>query len=189
MRWICYLTKNRENHTSDCKHLTKNARQSFFGHPCLLSLNPLRESIQLLLLKKRDIRRSTQNIIALVKSLLFSNLRVGQKKMHSFGGRPRERIQILLWFIQSSLSSKLWVRCFCLGYSNILFLWWPFPDIPNEGDWWVRDSLLPSFSERRGLLGFKLFCFLTACSRLNQSEGLLASIQWKARLASVFTTL
>ena len=37
---------------------------------------------------KRDIRRSTQNIIALVKSLLFS------KKMHSFGGRPRESIQI-----------------------------------------------------------------------------------------------
>ena len=39
-------------HTGDCKHLTKNARQCFFGHPCLLSLNPLRESIQLLLWKK-----------------------------------------------------------------------------------------------------------------------------------------
>jgi len=75
------------------KHLTKNAWQSFFGHPCLLSLNPLRESIQLLLW---DICRSTQNIVAFVKSLLFSNFRVGQKKMHSFGGCPRERIQILL---------------------------------------------------------------------------------------------
>ena len=32
--------------------LPKNARQSFFGHPCLLSLNPLGESIQLLLWKK-----------------------------------------------------------------------------------------------------------------------------------------
>ena len=95
----------------------------------------------------------------------------------------------LLCFIQSSLLSKLWVRCFCLGYSNNLFLWWPFPDIPNEGDWWVRDRLLPSFSGKRGLLGFKLFCFLTACSGLDPSEGLVASIQWKARLASVFTTL
>ena len=35
--------KTRKNHTSDCKHLTKNARQCFFGHPCLLSLIPLRE--------------------------------------------------------------------------------------------------------------------------------------------------
>ena len=69
--------------------------------------------------------------------------------MYSFGGRPRERIQILLWFIQSSLLSKLWVRCFSLGYLNILFLWWPFPDIPNEGNWWVRDRLLPSFSEEK----------------------------------------
>jgi len=102
----------------------------------------------------------------------FSQTSVGQKKMYSFGGRPRERIQILLWFIQSSLLSKLWVRCFSLGYLNILFLWWPFPDIPNEGNWWVRDRLLPSFSEeKRGLLGFKLFCFLTACSGLNPSEG------------------
>ena len=42
---------------------------------------------------------------------------------------------------------KLWVWCFCLLYWNIL-LWWPFPDIPNEGDWWVRDRLLPSFSVR-----------------------------------------
>ena len=108
--------------------------------------------------------------------------------MHSFGGRPRERIQILLWFIQSSLLSKLWVRCFCLGYSNILFLWWPFPDIPNEGDWWVRDRLLPSFSQKGStwlqviLLSYGLFP--------TESEwGLLASIQWKAWLASVFTTL
>ena len=44
-------------------------------------------------------------------------------------------------------------------------------------------------SVKKGRLGFKLFCFLTACSRLNPSEGLVASIQWKARLASVFTTL
>ena len=65
----------------------------------------------------------------------------------------------------------------------------PFPDIPNEGDWWVTDRLLPSFSKKRGLLGFKLFCFFTAYSQLNLSEGLVASIQWKARLASVFTTL
>ena len=39
--------------------------------------------------------------------------------MHSFGGCPRERIQILLWFIQSSLLSKLWVRCFWLGDLDI----------------------------------------------------------------------
>ena len=95
-----------------------------------------------------------------------------------------ERIQILLWFIKSSLLSKLWVQCFCLVYSHILFLWWTFPDIPNEGDWWVRDRLLPSFSEK-GVY----FCLLTVCSLLNQSKGLVASIQWKTRLASVFTTL
>ena len=47
------LPKTGKNHTGDCKHLTKNARQSFFGHPCLLSLNPLRESTQLLLLNKK----------------------------------------------------------------------------------------------------------------------------------------
>ena len=46
------LPHQKQNHTGDCKHLTKNARQCFFGHPCLLSLNPLRESIQLLLWKK-----------------------------------------------------------------------------------------------------------------------------------------
>ena len=46
--------------------------------------------------EKRDIRRSTQNIIALVKPLLFSNLRVGQKKMHSFGGRPRAHSNIIV---------------------------------------------------------------------------------------------
>ena len=68
--------------------------------------------------------------------------------------------------IQSSLLSKLSVQCFSLGYSIILFLWWPFPDIPNEGNWWVRDRLLPSFSKKRGL-GFKLFCLLMACSLLN----------------------
>ena len=109
--------------------------------------------------------------------------------MHSFKGRPRERIQILLWFIQSSLLSKLWVRCFCLGYSNILFLWWPFPDIPNKGDWWVRDRLLPSFSEKGVYLALSYFAFLRLVPDWQQSEGLVASIQWKARLASVFTTL
>ena len=108
--------------------------------------------------------------------------------MHSFGGRARERIQILLWFIQSSLFSKLWVRCFCLGYSNILFLWWPFPDIPNEGNWWVRDRLLPSFSEKKGSTWLQII--LPSYSLFpTESEGFLASIQWKARLASVFTTL
>jgi len=108
--------------------------------------------------------------------------------MHSFGGRPRERIQILLWFIQSSLLSKLWVRCFCLGYSNILFLWWPFPDIPNEGNWWVRDRLLPSFSEKKGSTWLQII--LPSYGLFpTESEGFLASIQWKARLASVFSTL
>ena len=44
--------KTGKTHTGDCKHLTKNAWQSFFGHPCFLSLNPLGESIPLLLWKK-----------------------------------------------------------------------------------------------------------------------------------------
>ena len=48
-----------------------------------------------------------------------------------------------------------------LGYSNILFLWWPFPDIRNEGNWWVRDRLLPSFSEKKGVyLASNYFAFL-----------------------------
>ena len=109
--------------------------------------------------------------------------------MHSFGGCPRERIQILLWFIQSSLLSKLWVRCFCLGYSNILFLWWPFSDIPNEGDWWVRDRLLPSFSEKRGSSWLQVILLSYGLFRTKSEWGVVASIQWKARLASVFTTL
>ena len=56
-------------------------------------------------------------------------------------------------------------------------------------DGWGTVCCHHSANKKRGLLGFKLFCFLTTCSRLNQSEGLVASIQWKARLASVFSTL
>ena len=110
--------------------------------------------------------------------------------MYSFGGRPRERIQILLWFIQSSLLSKLWVRCFSLGYLNILFLWWPFPDIPNEGNWWARDRLLPSFSEeKKGSSWLQVILLSYGLFRTESEWGVVASIQWKARLASVFTTL
>ena len=113
--------------------------------------------------EKRDIRRSTQNIIALVKPLLFSNLRVGQKKMHSFGGRPRERIQILLWFIQSSLLSKLWVRCFWLGDLDIQ-IFSSYGDRSQISQMKVTDGwgtvCCHHSAKKRGLLGFKLFAFL-----------------------------
>ena len=112
--------------------------------------------------EKRDIRRSTQNIIALVKPLLFSNLRVGQKKMHSFGGRPRAHSNIIVIYSIVALIKTLgsMFLTWRLGYSYILFLWWPFPDIPNEGDWWVRDRLLPSFSEKGVSLASSYFTFL-----------------------------
>ena len=79
-----------------------------------------------------------------------------------------------------------------------MFLSWIFKysllmvTVPRYPKWrWLMGEgpFVAIIQRKRGLLGFKLFCFLTACSRLNQSEGLVASIQWKARLASVFTTL
>ena len=79
-----------------------------------------------------------------------------------------------------------------------MFLSWIFKyshlmvTIPRYPKWrWLMGEgpFVAIIQQKRGLLGFKLFCFLMACSRLNPSEGLVASIQWKARLASVFTTL
>ena len=119
MRWTCYLTKNREKPYRWLQAPYQKCTAKFLWTSLPSFSKSTQREHSIITVEKRDIRRSTQNIIALVKPLLFSNLRVGQKKMHSFGGRPRERIQILLWFIQSLHLSKLWVRCFWLGDLDI----------------------------------------------------------------------
>ena len=169
MRWTCYLTKNREKPYRWLQAPYQKCTAKFLW----TSLPSFSKSTQWAFnyyCGKRDIRRSTQNIIALVKSLLFSNLRVGQKKMHSFGGRPGERIQILYKYCD------LFNRC---SYQNSGFnvfvldiqIFSSYGDRSQISQMKVTDGwgtvCCHHSAEKRGLLGFKLFCLLTACSLLN----------------------
>ena len=111
--------------------------------------------------------------------------------MHSFGGRPRERIQILLWFIQSSLLSKLWVRCFWLGDLDIQ-IFSSYGDRSQISQMKVTDGwgtvCCHHSAKKKGSTWLQII--LPSYGLFpTESEGFLASIQWKARLASVFTTL
>ena len=143
MRWTCHLTKNREkpNRWLQAPYQKCTAKLLWTSLPSFSKSTQREHSI---IIVEKGISVDQPKTLLPLSNHCFSQTSELDKRRC----RPRERIQILLWFIQLSLLSKLWVRCFCLGYSNILFLWWPFPDIPNEGDWWVRDRLLPSFSKK-----------------------------------------
>ena len=78
--------------------------------------------------------------------------------MYYFRDRPWASIVHfkLLWCFKLLLVSKL--RVWCLAMVTVL-------DIPNEGDWWVRDRLLPAFPWCGGLW------FFCDRSQLFPSEG------------------
>ena len=191
MRWTCYLTKNREKPYRWLQAPYQKCTAKFLWTSLPSFSKSTQREHSIITVQKRDIRRSTQNNIALVKPLLFSNLRVGQKKMHSFGGRPRERIQILLWFIQSSLLSKLWVRCFWLGDLDIQ-IFSSYGDRSQISQMKVTDgwgTVCCHHSAKKKMSTWLQIILPSYGLFPTESEGFLASIQWKARLASVFSTL
>jgi len=112
--------------------------------------------------------------------------------MHSFGGRPRERIQILLWIIQSSLLSKLWVRCFWLGDLDIQ-IFSSYGDRSQISQMKVTDGwgtvCCHHSAKKKGSSWLQVILLSYGLFRTESEWGVVASIQWKARLASVFTTL
>ena len=171
MRWTCYLiTKNREKPYRWLQAPYQKCTAKFLWTSLPSFSKSTQREHSIITVEKRDIRRSTQNIIALVKPLLFANLRVRQKKMQSFGGCPRERIQILLWIIQSSLLSKLWVRCFWLGDLDMQ-IFSSYGDRSQISQMKVTDgwgTVCCRHSAKKGVyLASNFFCLLTACSLLN----------------------
>ena len=115
MRWTCYLTKNREKPYRWLQAPYQKCTAMFLWTSLPSFSKSTQREHSIITVEKRDIRRSTQNIIAL-ESLLFSNLRVGQKKMHSFGGRPRAHSNIIVIYSIVALIKTL----------GLMFLSWIF---------------------------------------------------------------
>jgi len=143
--------KNDKTIPVDCKHLTKNAtgnstfqiKTSYISLPSFL--NPLRGSIYItwFFQKGSPVPTITTPFLLLRLSELLG--RTKEDVFISEIGPEQALFFKLLWCFKLLLVSKL--RVWCLAMVTVL-------DIPNEGDWWVRDRLLPAFPWCGGLWFF-----------------------------------
>jgi len=141
--------KNDKTIPVDCAHLAKNAtgkstfqiKTSYISLPSFL--NPLRGSIYITWFFSKGFSGSNY-YNTLPTAPFIRTLGSDKRRCFYFGDRPWASIVHfkLLWCFKLLLVSKL--RVWCLAMVTVL-------DIPNEGDWWVRDRLLPAFPWCGGL--------------------------------------
>ena len=117
---------------------TFQIKTSYISLPSFL--NPLRGSIYITWFFQKGSPVPTITTPFLTAPFIRT-LGLDKRRCFYFGDRPWASIVHfkLLWCFKLLLVSKL--RVWCLAMVTVL-------DIPNEGDWWVRDCLLPSFSKK-----------------------------------------
>ena len=144
--------KNDKTIPVDCAHLAKNAtgnstfqiKTSYISLPSFL--NPLRGSIYItwFFQKGSPVPTITTPFLLLRLSELL-----GRTKEDVFISEigPERALFISNYYDVLNYCSFPKLRIWCLAMVTVL-------DIPNEGDWWVRDRLLPAFPWCGGLWFF-----------------------------------
>ena len=169
MRWTCYLTKNREKPYRWLQAPYQKCTAKFLWTSLPSFSKSTQREHSIITVEKKGYPLINPKHYCPCQTTAFLKPQSWTKEDAFFrrsSQRAHSNIIVIYSIVALVKTLGSMFLTWRLGYSNILFERWPFPDIPNEGNWWVRDSLLPSFSEKRGLLGFKLFCLLTACSLL-----------------------
>ena len=167
MRWTCYLTKNREK-TYRWLQATYQKCTAKFLWTSFPSFSKSTQREYSIITVERDIRRSTQNLLPLSNHCFSQTSELDKRRCILLEVTQRAHSNIIVIYSNVALIKTL----------GSMFLSWIFKysllmvTVPRYPKWrGLMDGgpFVAVIQQKRGWLGFKLFCFLTAYSQLNPS--------------------